>query len=147
MSYKDKLAKKIRQIERKHIPNLRFKKGYMIAKLILLLPVALVIFLVDYTITKFSKKKGNDPHKELVLSNIIAGWTNLAFTDPKVEELAKKRADICASCPFATFVGGLNTIVVDNKTTQIRGLKCSKCGCPLSAKVRSPHDSCPINKW
>ena len=45
------------------------------------------------------------------------------------------------------FINGLHTMVVDKKTTQVRGLKCGKCGCPLSAKVRAPQDACPIGKW
>ena len=147
MSYKERFAKKIRQFERKHLPHIRFKKSYMGVKFVLLLPIAIILFTAEYINERFFKKDSNNPHKELVISNIIAGWANLAFTDPKVEELAKKRADICAACPFAVFVGGIHTIVVDNKTTQVRGLKCTKCGCPLSAKVRSPHDYCPLGEW
>ncbi len=147
MSYKERFAKKIRQFERKHVPNLRSKKVYKRLKFIILVPMALMLLATDYLKEKLFKTNPENPQRDLILSNMVAGWANLAFTDPKVEELAKKRADICASCPFATFVGGLHTVVVDNKTTQVRGLKCSKCGCPLSAKIRSPHDSCPLNKW
>jgi hypothetical protein len=147
MSYKDKLLKKVRQFERKRLPNYRNKKSYQWIKFILLLPIIVGVVLLDSIQERFKPSDPTNPKKEIILSNIIAGWANLAFTDPKVEELARKRADICASCPFATLVGGLHTIVVDNKTTQVRGLKCSKCGCPLSAKIRSPHDSCPIGLW
>lgn len=145
MSYKERFAKSIRKLERRFIPNLREYKLYGIIRTTMLIPVLLVLALLDSFPAQ--KEKQNTDRKKLVLSNIIAGWSNLAFPSPEIEALAKKRAAVCASCPFATFVDGLHTVVVDNKTQNIRGLKCSKCGCPLSAKVRSPHDSCPQGKW
>jgi transcription elongation factor Elf1 len=81
------------------------------------------------------------------LQNIVDGWTNLIFPDAVSEELALHRANICAKCPFAQMSSGTYTIVVDNKTKNIRGMSCGKCGCPLSAKVRAKNDSCPIGKW
>ena len=63
------------------------------------------------------------------LQEIVAGWTNVLFTDPAVEVEALRRAQICAECPF-------------NKNN-----KCSSCGCPLVAKTRSMKSKCPENKW
>jgi hypothetical protein len=120
---------------------------YQLLRFVLLLPFAIALGLIDKVFFWTKGKGQKSEYKRLVLSNIIAGWSNLAFPDPQVEALAKKRAEICASCPFAVFVDGIHTVVKDNKTENIRGLKCGKCGCPLSAKVRAPHDSCPEGRW
>jgi len=90
-------------------------------------------------------KRKNKP--DIVLENIIAGWTNLTLHDSVVEQTAMKRANICAKCPAARFSGGVHTIIVDKKTTQVRGLVCGDCGCPLSAKIRSNNDYCPRGLW
>ena len=63
------------------------------------------------------------------LNNIIAGWWNLTFPSVETEIMARKRAEICAKCPKNV-----------NNT-------CSLCSCWLSAKVRAPKSSCPIDKW
>lgn len=60
---------------------------------------------------------------------IIQGWGNVIFSDPAIEEEAKRRASICGACKYN----------VNNK--------CQKCGCPLIAKTRSPNSKCPISKW
>ena len=137
------------KFERKYIPNIRHNKLYIVFKYTVIAPIIFLIYFTKMGIQKIKKpiriSRSNKP--DIVLSNIIAGWSNLVFTDPQVEALAIQRAAICAKCPFAEILNGLHTIVVDKKTTQVRGLKCGKCGCPLSAKVRAPQDACPIGKW
>lgn len=61
--------------------------------------------------------------------DIYEGWKNLTFPDPKIEEIATKKAKICSECPH-------------NKNNI-----CSLCGCFLSAKTRSPLSKCPDNRW
>lgn len=63
------------------------------------------------------------------LSEITEGWSKLIFKDKHTEQVAHARAAICSSCP------------------EINGKTCSKCGCFLSAKVRSMKSKCPINNW
>jgi hypothetical protein len=128
---------------------MRHNKLYIILKYIIATPIVLLLYIAKVLKQKLKRHRQNTKTDKpsIILSNIIAGWSNLVFTDPQVEALAIQRAAICAKCPFAEIVNGLHTIVVDKKTTQVRGLKCGKCGCPLSAKVRAPHDSCPIRKW
>lgn len=137
------------KFERKYIPNIRHNKVYIVFKYIIIIPIIFLIYTIKMGMQKIKKpiriSRSNKP--DIVLSNIIAGWGNLIFTDPQVEALAIQRAAICAKCPFAEVLNGLHTMVVDKKTTQVRGLKCGKCGCPLSAKVRAPQDACPIGKW
>ena len=135
------------KLERKYIPNMRHNKLYIILKYIIATPIVLLLYVVKILKQKLKRQNNKTDKPNIILSNIIAGWSNLVFTDPQVEALAIQRAAICAKCPFAEVLNGLHTIVVDKKTTQVRGLKCGKCGCPLSAKVRAPHDSCPAGKW
>lgn len=63
------------------------------------------------------------------LSNILQGWSNIIWPSPDMEQMAISRAIICAPCKF-------------NKWGA-----CFKCMCPLEAKLRSPNESCPLNKW
>lgn len=76
--------------------------------------------------------------------NIIDGWKNLFLN--LNEELAEERAQHCTSCEFAK-MGSWNKIIKDEHLVQIQGLTCGKCGCPLSAKLRSKKEVCPIKKW
>ena len=68
-----------------------------------------------------------------MLSEIYSGWKNLAFLNPEVEELAKKRIVICVSNQCKYFAS-------EHKI-------CEKCGCYTPAKVRSPESKCPENLW
>ena len=138
---------KLKRLERKYIPNMRHNKLYIILKYIIATPIVLLLYVVKILKQKLKRQNNKTDKPNIILSNIIAGWGNLLFTDPQVEALAIQRAAICAKCPFAEVLNGLHTMVVDKKTTQVRGLKCGKCGCPLSAKVRAPQDACPIGKW
>lgn len=141
--------KGLRRWERKYIPNLRHNKTYKKVKVAIFMPFILPIYLIKsafkYLISLVTIKRRHKP--DLILSNIIAGWTNLIIDNPVAEKVAMERANICATCPSAQMMGGISTIVVDNKTTQVRGLKCGECGCPLSAKVRATSDHCPLGKW
>jgi hypothetical protein len=141
--------KGLRRWERKHIPNLRHNKTYKKIKVAIFMPFILPIYIIKsvfkYLVGLAKIKRKHKP--DLILSNIIAGWTNLIIDNPVVEEVAMKRANICAGCPSAEIMGGVSTIIVDNKTTQVRGMKCNECGCPLSAKVRAMNDYCPLGLW
>lgn len=79
--------------------------------------------------------------------DIINGWSNyLIGDDPANLILAKKRADICEKCPFAKF--GLHAAILpDYSLSEIQGMYCSACGCPLSTAVRSKDYKCPKLLW
>jgi hypothetical protein len=67
-----------------------------------------------------------------ILSEIYEGWKNYTFPNPKIEEIAKKRIEIC----------------VKNECKRFRSNKsCALCGCYMPAKVRSPKSRCKIGKW
>lgn len=78
---------------------------------------------------------------------IIDGWGNyLKGSDPANLDLAKERAAICSDCPMAKY--GLHTAVLPEYTiSEIQGMYCSECRCPLSTAVRSKNYKCPKNKW
>lgn len=63
------------------------------------------------------------------LKQIAAGWRYTLFPDWKIEQLARERALVCGTCEHST------------------GSKCSLCGCPLQAKMRSPNAVCPDGRW
>ena len=63
------------------------------------------------------------------LHSILEGWKNVFWLSQDDEVKAKERAIICADCE-------------KNKL----GI-CTKCGCVLIAKIRSPHEVCPLKKW
>lgn len=90
-------------------------------------------------------------HKKTIalkFNDIVDGFSYLIMTDPKVEEVAKSRAAICAECPFAKYIGShKTTVVVNKKQYTYKSMKCEVCGCALAAKVRAMDDSCPITKW
>lgn len=67
------------------------------------------------------------------MKHIVEGYKNLILSigrspSQSVEIRAKKRLDICHEC--------------DERVTII----CTKCGCPLAAKVRS-NKVCDLDKW
>jgi hypothetical protein len=143
---KSYVAKQIRRFERRYLPKLRNNKRYRRIVGILLIPVALLTYTIDSIIIFFRGLKPKEPIIKLNFANIVDGFSNLAFPNEEVEKLAKSRAEICAACPSAVKTG-IYSIVADNKTKQIQGMKCDRCGCNLSAKVRSVHDTCPLGKW
>lgn len=141
----------INNIERKYLDTKHRKSmWYFCIKVTVLFPLIALGFceiaiLYLYNLIVRGRIQREDK-PDIVFKNIVAGFAGLAFPDEKTETLAKRRAEICATCPFAVSAGVRN-IIVDNRTKQIEGMKCSACGCFLSAKVRSVNDYCPKGKW
>jgi hypothetical protein len=77
----------------------------------------------------------------LQVSNIINGWLNY-FNDTEIDQ---NRLNACIECKFAIDKKYLTFVKDDFK--EIKGKVCDKCDCPLSAKLRSKDEKCPINKW
>lgn len=63
------------------------------------------------------------------LQDIIQGWVNVIWENPRIEKIAMDRAVVCSDC----FYNVNNT--------------CTSCGCPLIAKTRSEYSKCPMGKW
>jgi len=80
------------------------------------------------------------------LKAIVQGFKNYVFPNKEIEEIAIKRATICATCPAAVETM-MKQLLPDDSIKEITGLKCSDCGCILSAKVRQVFESCPQKKW
>lgn len=81
------------------------------------------------------------------LKEIASGWARFAFPDQETEDMAKKRAIICSKCPSSVHGTWIEYFAGDSKITELSGLKCGECNCPLSAKTRSKTSSCPLKKW
>ena len=60
---------------------------------------------------------------------IAEGFGNLIFKTDEVEEISKYRLNICGTCEYR------------------QNIKCSICGCFLSAKSRSKDSKCLKGKW
>lgn len=82
----------------------------------------------------------------LNFKEIIEGWRNLVNPPVElkllIEEVARERNTICATCPFMSEnakLTGYNTLRIDDH--------CTKCGCPLKAKTRSLSSACPMGYW
>ena len=79
------------------------------------------------------------------LKEIKEGWKGYFSGDPLTAE-QERRAFICSKCPYSKYSKTLNVFVKD-EYKEIEGYKCTKCDCPLSAKVRSNSSECPIGLW
>jgi len=85
--------------------------------------------------------------------NIVEGWSNLAFKNPVVEEIANERATICSKCPFSIHSSWIEAVVSAVNKKQVtsklirKGMVCSKCNCPIAAKSRALLEECPEKKW
>ncbi len=78
------------------------------------------------------------------LKGIINGWS--AYLKGEETALAKQRAKVCKKCPYV-IMGSYEKLMPDYSIKEIQGLKCKKCGCPLSTKLRSENEKCPISNW
>lgn len=79
------------------------------------------------------------------ISNILNGWQNFLSKSEVTEQLAKERAGKCKECKHSKH-GDLTAFIKD-ELIEIQGSYCNLCKCPLSAKIRSEKETCPIQKW
>lgn len=81
------------------------------------------------------------------VENILDGWKNylVPMQREKLNE-AKRRAEICSTCPFAKY-GKHSGVLPDYSIKEIEGYYCGICLCPLSTAVRSKNKECPKSKW
>lgn len=71
-------------------------------------------------------------------SNIVQGYTNLIFKDEIIEKMALARLEVCTPCKFRK----VQVIIAG-----VEYSTCTKCKCPLDAKVRAPDEVCPKGDW
>ena len=85
------------------------------------------------------------------LKNIAEGWAkHIGLTDVPgdLQELAKKRVDICVECPDAKeqwltkFIDGIL-----KKDIKGSGIGCGICHCPVNQKALVREEKCSLNKW
>ena len=77
------------------------------------------------------------------MSNIITGFKNY-FNNISSEEI-KSKSEICLQCKEIDDTLLLK-VLKDITYPKLTGKKCKKCGCFLSAKLRS-DSKCPLNKF
>lgn len=75
--------------------------------------------------------------------NIVEGWYNL-LTNKKLPFLSE-RAQECNLCEEAKYQKTLE--IIKDDLVEVKSLVCTQCGCPLSAKIRSKNETCPLGKW
>lgn len=79
------------------------------------------------------------------IEDIYNGWSNYIRSDElSPEEL--NRAIICRECPQKKYSAAIKALVKD-EVKDVEGFICNECKCPLSAKIRSKNNKCPLNKW
>lgn len=79
------------------------------------------------------------------LTNILNGWKNFIVKSEVTEKLAEQRAEFCVKCPFA--VEKYLLTFIEDRITEVQGFECTRCGCPISAKIRSTNEKCPEELW
>src|SRR5665647_176585 len=79
------------------------------------------------------------------INEIVDGWRN-DIIPPKdlkesINKMSEERMVICRACPLDSLNKGISSLV--------RGEYCTKCGCPLHKKTKSPTSKCPLDppKW
>lgn len=77
--------------------------------------------------------------------NILNGWRNFMIKSEVSENKAVSRAKHCERCKHA--IKGKLLVFLKDDLKEIQGYKCNVCKCPLSAKLRSINEKCPIGKW
>lgn len=75
------------------------------------------------------------------ISNVLSGWINY-LSDKQING---KGLSHCMVCDHAVEKKYLTFVKDDFK--EVQGKVCDKCDCPLSAKLRSPNEKCPLEKW
>ena len=78
------------------------------------------------------------------ISNIINGWKH--YLKGSATDLEKERSKHCKDCSNAV-IGTYEQLMPDFSLKEIQGLKCNVCKCPLSTKLRSKKEKCPLGKW
>lgn len=70
---------------------------------------------------------------------------NKAKPVPEVEELAKKRIEICSGCPHFKKEKNPFFQVSDKRVKKAHLMACNECGCSLPLKIRQSIEKCV--KW
>jgi len=110
---------------------------------LVLTPFAIAASFLYKKYQKYVKKRSI----QVKYQDIVDGYSYLVVQDSEVEKIAQHRASICSKCTQAKYSGTVNTIVVDNKIREIKGLRCGVCTCPISGLVRAEGKVCPLGKW
>lgn len=80
------------------------------------------------------------------ISNILNGWSNFIKKSEVTELIAVERATHCIDCKETKHSKTIKALIKDD-LKEVEGYICNICKCPLSAKLRSENEQCPLGKW
>lgn len=81
------------------------------------------------------------------LLHIARGWFEFAQARPYIQELMKRRLEICDSCENKVQMSAVGKMIVGLINDKASTFRCGKCGCPLSALCANPASKCKLKKW
>ena len=135
MSYRESFAKKIRQIERKRLPNHRNTKSYRLIKFVLLFPIGVGIILLDYIRERFKPSNPTNPKKEMK-TRAVAAKTGLT-------PLGKKGSQFAGSTLNAPEIAQMPKMTINVSTTMTCVPPDSLAPMTLRAVSRMPPATAP----
>jgi len=80
--------------------------------------------------------------------NILIGWgraLKILITPVNIQELSKKRLEVCGGCEAAKESKALEFI--NGSAEYIKVIYCTECKCPCSQKSLVKKETCPLGKW
>lgn len=78
------------------------------------------------------------------VKDILIGWWNYLFPNPRIEEMAARRLRHCYGHQYKE---GDNVVITTPRCKENNNGVCGLCLCPLKSKTRAPEQECPILKW
>lgn len=79
------------------------------------------------------------------IDKVIEGEQN--FENGINDDLAKRRAVICVTCPHFKDEPIQFLRTDDEAVPELSGKMCDECGCVESFKLRVTNEKCPLGKW
>jgi hypothetical protein len=89
--------------------------------------------------------------------NVFDGWYNAYFKNdlhPDQQHVAQRRLDSCSSCKYSKeyWIKKVVDTIIDKITGREKkikerihgGFKCDICGCPITKKMYSFNEQCPL---
>lgn len=83
--------------------------------------------------------------KNINVKGVLDGRHNL--TSGEVDEIAKLRAEVCATCPKMVREPIPTLRIKDEVIPSISEMCCGVCGCELPYLTRQFEETCQLKKW
>lgn len=83
------------------------------------------------------------------IKNVLNGWKFYLSKDEEIEKMAKERYEFCKYCRESK--ESIYKVFLKDELIDAKGKVCNGCDgvikCPLSTKLRSKEETCPLNNW